>query len=199
MSNLLAFDCSLWLASFAFSDGKKLLTKTLCNLDDTSYSLINEISNHVQFEKSVDIIFNVGPGSFTGLRVNLAFALGFSSLKIHKFFCVNLLDLAHFLSKYLILKVGKNYYLFLEPNKNFRFLKGSEITSDFTSFLKKNCEDLFTLYCDFDQEFKGFKTLENLSKLMLDARSCWKECIPAKCSLFYGIDISFREISSSLT
>tara|TARA_B100000945_G_C20330680_1_gene572239 strand:- start:444 stop:827 length:384 start_codon:yes stop_codon:yes gene_type:complete len=87
----------------------KKLKSTIRNND----SLVNNIfgfikQKNVNIDKNFSIIVNIGPGSFSGIRISLAVAKGISIAKGAKLYGYNGLDLAKFDLKNIDLLIKKN-------------------------------------------------------------------------------------------
>ena len=87
----------------------KKLKSTIRNND----SLVNNIfgfikQKNVNIDKNFSIIVNIGPGSFSGIRISLAVAKGISIAKGAKLYGYNGLDLAKFDLENIDLLIKKN-------------------------------------------------------------------------------------------
>jgi len=76
--NRLFFDASLAAVSITLKRGKQDFNIVRVNLWDSSLELY-EILQNLDFSGISEAVFSRGPGSFTGLRVNMATALGLAA------------------------------------------------------------------------------------------------------------------------
>jgi hypothetical protein len=76
--NRLFFDASLAAVSITLKRGKQDFNIVRVNLWDSSLELYETLQN-IDFNEISEAVFSRGPGSFTGLRVNMATALGLAA------------------------------------------------------------------------------------------------------------------------
>mgnify|MGYP001100250431 CR=1 FL=1 len=74
----LFFDASLAAVSITIKKGEQAFTTVRVNLWDSSLELYQILQN-LDFDEIGKAVFSRGPGSFTGLRVNMATALGLAA------------------------------------------------------------------------------------------------------------------------
>ncbi|MCS6961399.1 MAG: hypothetical protein NZT61_02700 [Deltaproteobacteria bacterium] len=199
MTFSLAFDCSSWLMSVAYRVSPEAPPAAIVRYsrDDLSYELITVLQN-LKLQGSGEVIIPLGPGSFTGLKVNLAIALGIKTARKDLVACygVSLIDLAKALGKNVFVKITSDDYLLADPfSHSHKFLKSHDVEK---VVCQSDPNEIIGIYCDLDFAVSGrpLRTRKSIAELLLDLKACWKEIDREEVTLNYGLDVKFRKIKS---
>lgn len=203
-----AYDCSSWLVSAVlrkFQENGSLAEEkefVRYSEDDSSHELLQILRKISSFDE-VELVFSAGPGSFTGLRVNAAIALGFHAFlgERVKIFSVSLRDISRKLNKPLFVKITDDDYGEISPEK-FRFVRykdgifisESETISQGPIVVQS---DKVYIYCDLDDERFKRKPVTQMSvaRMILENRSLWRPVDIKSIELDYGSPVSFKKFS----
>ena len=109
------------------------------NNQEIIYDILNLIKGtNIKTKEKFDVLVNLGPGSFSGIRISLAVAKGIKLIKKINLFGFNsfILNAAPYLEKYetvfSILKINKKFYFF-------KYIKGKKNDiSQITEFQNKD-------------------------------------------------------------
>ena len=139
---VLAIDTAGWVASCAlWEDGREIATGEK-NRDKGQASLLPQLVQEVMGDSKIDhIIVNVGPGSFTGIRLGLAFAKGLALG-----WGVPLKGMDGFITTYLSLEPLDDVLILIEARRQDvyarRFQKG--IPQETASLTRKDIEGILS-------------------------------------------------------
>ncbi len=176
----------MFVASYFYSG----INKVLFDADDISHKLLLELWR-IKPTKLDSVLFNVGPGSFTGLRVNVAIALGLSCKPDLLFYGFDLQKLPAEIGGSVVCRVTKSDFLVLFQDEKFQFLKSDRIDQiDFSSFK-------FQVYCDDVKLLQKLEKLPNLSILMAELNKLWIPLDISSCTLNYGLNVQFKKVAQT--
>ncbi len=129
--NFLVLDFTRLNKNIVFKFKDKFFINKIKTDGNNNQEIIDDILNlikrtNIKTKEKFDILVNLGPGSFSGIRISLAVAKGIKLIKKVNLFGFNsfILNAAPYLEKYetvfSILKINKKFYFlkYIEGNKN---------------------------------------------------------------------------------
>jgi len=129
--NFLVLDFTRLNKNIAFKFKDKFYINKIETDSNNNQEIIDDILNlikgtNIKTKEKFDVLVNLGPGSFSGIRISLAVAKGIKLIKKINLFGFNsfILNAAPYLEKYetvfSILKVNKKFYFlkYIEGKKN---------------------------------------------------------------------------------
>ncbi len=174
---LLALDSSISKAQICLYNDGNITRKVLDDSQTHSEFLLKEIDNlltqnNIGINEIEYLSVNVGPGSFTGIRIGISFVKAFMCALNQKTTIVNNFDLINF----NILKKEQEYYIILPSNNEdlyFCHYKENEIKYGYKSCgeLNKICVDnSINVYCN-KSDSESFLEIKNLIPIEIDEDS----------------------------
>ena len=141
------------------------------NNQEILYDILNLIQGtNIKTKEKFDVLVNLGPGSFSGIRISLAVAKGIKLIKKVNLFGFNsfILNAAPYLEKYetvfSILKINKKFYFlkYIEGKKN----DISQIT-EFQNKEKLNAKSVIVISSEMKNE-DMFKNIAEKHRIIED-------------------------------
>lgn len=175
--NILAIDSSKMSAQIALKKDKETFVYFMDETKSHSEFLLKEIAqflkNHEIKIQDVDCIaINVGPGSFTGIRIGISFVKAFMFVLKQKCVIVDNFELISFNIK----QKPSSYYVVLNSNnEDFYCAKYENENVSYLSLNSKKLNEIVSktgelVFCDKKQE-EYFKDVINLQKIEVDTNT----------------------------
>jgi tRNA A37 threonylcarbamoyladenosine modification protein TsaB len=173
--NFLVLDFTRLNKNIVFKFKDKFYINKIETDSNNNQEIIDDILNlikgtNIKTKEKFDVLVNLGPGSFSGIRISLAVAKGIKLIKKINLFGFNsfILNAAPYLEKYetvfSILKINKKFYFFkyTEGKKN----DISQIT-EFQNKEKLNEKSVIVISSDMKNE-DMFKNIAEKHKIIED-------------------------------
>jgi tRNA A37 threonylcarbamoyladenosine modification protein TsaB len=173
--NFLVLDFTRLNKNIAFKFKDKFYINKIETDSNNNQEIIDDILNlikgtNIKTKEKFDVLVNLGPGSFSGIRISLAVAKGIKLIKKINLFGFNsfILNAAPYLEKYetvfSILKINKKFYFlkYIEGKKN----DISQIT-EFQNKEKLNEKSAIVISSDMKNE-DMFKNIADKHKIIED-------------------------------
>jgi len=173
--NFLVLDFTRLNKNIVFKFKDKFYINKIERDSNNNQEIIDDILNLIQgtnikTKEKFDVLVNLGPGSFSGIRISLAVAKGIKLIKKVNLFGFNsfILNAAPYLEKYetvfSILKINKKFYFlkYIEGKKN----DISQIT-EFQNKEKLNAKSVIVISSEMKNE-DMFKNIAEKHKIIED-------------------------------
>ena len=173
--NFLVLDFTGLSKNIVFKFKDKFFINKIKTESNNNQEIIDDILNlikraNIKTKEKFDVLVNLGPGSFSGIRISLAVAKGIKLIKKINLFGFNsfILNAAPYLEKYetvfSILKINKKFYFlkYIEGKKN----DISQIT-EFQNKEKLNEKSAIVISSDMKNE-DMFKNIADKHKIIED-------------------------------
>ena len=173
--NFLVLDFTRLNKNIVFKFKDKFFINKIKTDSNNNQEIIDDILNlikraNIKTKEKFDVLVNLGPGSFSGIRISLAVAKGIKLIKKINLFGFNsfILNAAPYLEKYetvfSILKINKKFYFlkYIEGKKN----DISQIT-EFQNKEKLNEKSAIVISSDMKNE-DMFKNIADKHKIIED-------------------------------